>query len=82
MMIHACTRTLEARQWQKCAQLFISIRMDDFGTYVCVCAWIIMKINVLIYRYTKSLNFKFYEDPLISCREIAETKLSINYSNF
>ena len=34
--------------------------MHDFGNYVHVCARIIMKINVLIYRYTDSLSLKLY----------------------
>ena len=56
--------------------------MHAFGNHMRVRARIIMKISVLINRYTDSLSLKFYEDPFIGCGEIAETKLSMHYSNF
>ena len=52
------------------------------ASYMRVRARIIMKISVLINRYTDSLSLKFYEDPFIGCGEIAETKLSMHYSHF
>ena len=70
------------RQGQKRAELFISIRMQDVGSYVHVCARIPMKINMLIASYTDRLSFKFYEDPFIGCGEIAETKMSMHFYNF
>ena len=71
-----------ARKKNKRAQLFILIRMHDFGTYMRLCAWIIMKINMLIDKYTDSLSFKFYEDPFTGCGAIAETKLSMHIYHF
>ena len=56
--------------------------MHAFGNHVRVRAWIIVKINVLIYTYTDSLSLKFYEDLFIGCGEIAETKLSMHDSHF
>ena len=45
-------------------------------------ARIMMKINILVDRYTDSLSFKFYEDPSIGCGEIAKTKLSMHTYHF
>ena len=61
---------------EKRASLFKSITVHVFASYVRVRARIIMKINILVDRYTDSLSFKFYEDPSIGCGEIAKTKLS------
>ena len=58
------------------------ITVHVFAPYVRMRARIIMKISVLIDRYTDSLSFKFYEDPFIGCGEIAETKMSMHYSHF
>ena len=59
-----------ARKRQKRAQLFISVRMRVLGDYV------------LVDMYTDSLSFKFYENPFIGCREIAETKLAMHIYHF
>ena len=56
--------------------------MHAFGNHVRVRARIIMKISVLINRYTDSLSLKFYEDPFIGCGEIAEINMSMHYSHF
>ena len=56
--------------------------MHGVSPYVHMCARIIMKISILIDRYTDSLSFKFYEDPFIGCGEIAETKMSMHFYNF
>ena len=71
-----------ARERQKRAQLLISIRMRVFISYVRVRARIIMKINILVERFTVSLSFKFYENRSIGCGEIAKTKLSMYTYNF
>ena len=71
-----------ARKRQKCAQLFISVRMRVLGDYVRVRARIIVKIKMLVDMYTDSLSFKFYEDPFTGCGEIAETKLSMHIYHF
>ena len=73
---------IRARKRQKRAQLLISIRMRICMSYMRVRARIIMKINILVDRYTDSLSFKFYEDPSIGCGEIAKTKLSMHTYNF
>ena len=49
-----------ARKRQKRAQLFISVRMHVLGAYVRVRARIIVKMNVLINRYTDTLSLKCY----------------------
>ena len=56
--------------------------MPAFGNHVRVRARIIMKINVLIYRYTDSLSLEFDEDPFIGCGEIAKTMPSMHSSHF
>ena len=56
--------------------------MHGVSPYVHMCARIIMKISILIDRYTDSLSFKFYEDPFIGCGEIAETKMSMHFYHF
>ena len=43
---------------------------------------IIMQMNMVVDMYTDSLSFKFYEDPFIGCREIAEINMSMHYSHF
>ena len=48
-----------------------------------VCMYASMQVcNMLIDRYTDSLSSKFYEDPFIGCREIAETKMSMHFYHF
>ena len=71
-----------ARKTQKCMQSFISIKMNVVGSSVHVHARIIMEINILFDIYTDSLSFQFYEDPFVSCGEIAKTKLSMHYYDF
>ena len=56
--------------------------MHAFGNHVRVRARIIMKMSVLIDRYTDSLSLKFYEDPFIGCEEIAKTKSSMHTYHF
>ena len=70
------------RKRQKRASLFKSITVHVFASYVHVRAQIMMKINILVDRYTDSLSFKFYEDPSIGCGEIAKTKLSMHTYHF
>ena len=41
-----------------------------------------MKIVLLVDMYTDSFCLKFYEDPFIGYREIAETKPSMHIYNF
>ena len=50
-----------------------------FASYVHVRAWIIMKINILVDRYTDSLSF---EEPSIGCGEMAKTKPSMHICHF
>ena len=71
-----------ARKKQKRTSLFKSITVHVFASYVHVRARIMIKINILVDRYTDSLSFKFYEDPSIGCGEIAKTKLSMHTYNF
>ena len=71
-----------ARKRQKLTQLLISIRMRVFVSYMRVRARIIMKINILVDRYTDSLSLKFYEDLFIGCGDIAKTKLSMHTYHF
>ena len=73
--------SLESKK-QKHTSLFKSITVHVFASYVHMHARIIMQINILVDRYTDSLSFKFYEDPSISCGEIAKTKLSMHTYNF
>ena len=70
------------RKRQKRASLFKSITVHVFAYYMHVRARIMMKINILVDRYTDSLSFKFYEDPSIGCGEIAKTKLSMHTYHF
>ena len=53
-----------------------------FASYVRVHAQIIMKINMLVDRYTDSLSFKFDDDPFIGFGEIAKTKSSMHTYHF
>ena len=71
-----------ARKRQKRSQLLISLRLHVVGSYVRVRARIIMKINILVDRYTESLSLKFHECPFIGCWEIAKTKLSMYTHHF
>ena len=73
---------LTSGQTQKRAQLLISKRVRVFVSYVRVCAQIIMKMNMLVDKYIESLSFKFYDDPLIGCGEIAKTKPSMHTYHF
>ena len=57
-------------------------RMHGVSPYVRMCGRIIMKISMLIGRYTDSLSYKFYDDPFIGCREIDKTLPSMHYSHF
>ena len=61
--------------------LFKSITVHVFASYVHMRARIMMKINILVDRYTDSLSLKFYEDPSIGCGEIAKTKALIHILN-
>ena len=71
-----------ARKRQKRAVLIKSITVRVFASYMRVRAWIIMKINMLVDKYIESLSFKFYDDPLIGCGEIAKTKPSMHTYQF
>ena len=53
-----------ARKRQTRAHLLISLRLHVVGSYVRVRARIIMKIKILVDRFTESLSLKFYKDPL------------------
>ena len=53
-----------------------------FGSYVHVHARTIMKIYLLVNRYTDSLSFEFNESPFIGCGEIAKTNLSMHINHF
>ena len=63
-----------ARKCRQRAVFMKSITVRVFASYVRVRARIIMKINMLVDKYTESLSFKFYEDPFIGCGEIVKTK--------
>ena len=63
-----------ARKRQKRAQLYISIRSHAFDSDVRVHARTIIKIYLLVDRYTESLSFKFNESSFLSCWEIAKNK--------
>ena len=56
--------------------------MHGVSPYMRMCARIIMKISMLIDRYTDSLSFKFYESLFIGCGEIAKTNLSMHINNY
>ena len=64
------------RNKRKRASLLKSITVHVFASYVHVRARIMMKINILVDRYTDSL--KFYEDPSIGCGEISKTEQSMH----
>ena len=66
----------------ECASLLKSLTVRVFAPYMRVRAWIIMKINMLVDKYTESLSFKFYDDPLIGCGEIAKSKPSMHTYHF
>ena len=51
--------------------------MHIFGSCMRVRARIIMNVNMMVDTYIDSLSFKFYDDPFIGCREIAETRSSM-----
>ena len=71
-----------ARKRQKRAQLWILLRLRVFASYVRVRARIIMKIKIVVDKYTESLSLKFYDDLLIGCGEIAKTKPSMHTYHF
>ena len=71
-----------ARKGHKRAQLWILLRLRVFASYVRVRARIIMKINIVVDKYTESLSLKFYKDPFIGCGEIAKTKPSMHTYHF
>ena len=71
-----------ARKSQKRAQLYISIRSHAFDSDVRVHARTIIKIYLLVDRYTDSLSFKFYESLFIGCGEISKTNLSMHINHF
>ena len=71
-----------AHKSQHRASLLKQITLHVFAPNVRVRARIIMKIYVMVNIYTDSLSLKFYDDPFIGCREIAETRSSMQIWHF
>ena len=67
---------------QKNEPLLKCITVHAFGSYVCVHARTIMKIYLLVDRYTNSLSFKCYKSLFIGSGEIGKTNLSMHINHF